>query len=402
MINFPSQTVGNLFNGNEASLRLDFNPSDHNRFFAAFNYIRTNDNFGPFNASLSSARGFLSPQRQFFPNGQVSYIHTFSPTVLNEFRAGYTLNQTATLANVPGVPQAEFDDGSAGFGSYNGYPQFFKDHVYSYSDMVSVSHGNHNMKIGVDIRRNIENSEFNVGRPSYYFTDYLYFAMDAPYQANAGVDPGIISGQPPQLATNKRHWRNLEFGGYFQDDWKVSRRLTLNLGLRYDLYTRHVEENGLVTNFILGRARRMSTTCNPARGRSTMPACPVFPARKSCERCGRCGWRRCGPGGFTKPALSERAITTISVRASALPTTFSVMARRLCAAVSVCPTREPSTTRSRTPAGTLRSTPSTRPRVLWRAASLMLCTAPPPVASLWAHAYHQAHQPPLPGRHQPR
>jgi len=300
VITFPSQTVGNLFNGNEASLRLDFSPSEKNRFFASFNYLRSNDNFGPFNASLSSARGFLSPQRSFFPNGQVSFIHTFGPTLLNEFRAGYTLNQTSTLANIPGVPQVEFDDGSAGFGSYNGYPQFFKDHVYSYSDMVSVTHGSHSMKAGVDFRRNLENSEFNVGRPSYYFFDYLYFAMDAPYQANAGVDPGIVSGQAPQLSTNKRHWRNLEFGAYFQDDWKATRRLTLNLGLRYDLYTRHVEENGLVTNFLLGPGKsyidNLQTGVGQIRDAST--PCLFNPGNIVNPAAGVAGV--CGPGGFTK------------------------------------------------------------------------------------------------------
>ena len=67
------------------------------------------------------------------------------------------------------------------FGSYNGYPQVFKENIYTYSDMVSISHGNHNMKVGVDFRRNIENSEFNVARPSYYFYDQVFFAADAPY-----------------------------------------------------------------------------------------------------------------------------------------------------------------------------------------------------------------------------
>ena len=300
VINFPSQTVGNLFQGNEASLRLDFSPTEKNRLFASFNYLRSSDNFGPFNASLSSARGFLSPQRSFFPNGQISYIHTFSPTVLNELRAGYTLNDTSTLANVPGVPQAEFDDGTAGFGSYNGYPQFFKDHVYSYSDMISVSHGNHSMKMGVDFRRNLENSEFNVGRPSYYFFDQLYFAMDAPYQANAGVDPGIISGQAPQLATNKRHWRNLEFGGYFQDDWKVSRRLTVNLGIRYDLYTRHTEENGLVTNFILGPGQSYIDNLQSGAGQIHDASAPCLFSAGNLVNAAAGVAGVCGPGGFTK------------------------------------------------------------------------------------------------------
>jgi len=303
VVNFPSQTINNLFNGNEASLRVDFNPNDRNRFFASFNYLRSNDGFGPFNASLSSARGFLSPTKSFFPNGQFSFIHTFSPRVLNEFRAGYTLNDTSILANKPGVPQVEFDDGSAGFGSYNGYPQFFKDHVYSYSDMLSVSHGNHNMKMGVDVRRNIENSEFNVGRPSYYFTDQIFFAADAPYQENAGVDPGILSGRPAELATNVRDWRNLEFGAYFQDDWKITRRLTLNLGLRYDLYTRHNEENGLVTNFVLGPGHDLIDNLATGAGQIHDASVPcLFTAGNILNPAASvAGTAGCGSGGGASP-----------------------------------------------------------------------------------------------------
>ena len=51
------------------------------------------------------------------------------------------------------------------------------------------------MKVGVDVRRNIENSEFSVARPSYYFFDPLFFAADSPYTQSAGVDPGILTGQ---------------------------------------------------------------------------------------------------------------------------------------------------------------------------------------------------------------
>ncbi len=301
VINFPSQTVGNLFNGNEASLRVDFTPSEKNRIFASFNYLRSNDKYGPFNASFSSARGFLSPQKSFFPNFQLSFIHTFSPRVLNEFKAGYTLNDTSTGAGNPGVPQIYFSDGSAGFGSYNGYPQFFKDHVYSYSDMVSVSSGNHNMKFGVDVRRNIENSEFNVGRPSYYFFDPIYFAVDSPYHENAGVDPGIISGRPAELATNKRHWRNVELGAFFQDDWKVTRRLTLNLGIRYDLYRRHTELDGLATNYLLGPGQNLIDNLQTGAGQihDASTPCVFLPGDILNPAHGVAGTPGCGPGGFT-------------------------------------------------------------------------------------------------------
>ena len=151
----------------------------------------------------------------------------FSASIVNELRVGYTQNNIGITTSKPGVPSIYFDDGTAGFGSYSGYPQFFKEHDYSYGDMVSISHGKHSIKVGVDIKRNLENSEFNVARPSYEMFDPTYFAADAPAGEAAGVDPGFVKDSPAQLATNIRHWRNTEYGGYFQDDWKVSKRLTL-------------------------------------------------------------------------------------------------------------------------------------------------------------------------------
>ncbi len=256
-----TQSLGNLFNGKEGSIRVDYNWNTNNRMFANFNYLRTTDTFGPCPTN-SCTRGFLDPTRGLFPTGSLSYVHTFSPTILNELRVGYLQNNTIDVVADAGVPAIGFSDGTAGFGSYNGYPQQFKENIYTYSDMVSISHGNHNMKVGVDFRRNIENSEFNIARPSYYFYDQVFFAADSPYLQVNGVDPGICNAPCPvssynqnpqaQLSDNFRHFRNLEFGGYFQDDWKVNRRLTLNLGLRYDLFTRNNEKNNYSTTLIVG------------------------------------------------------------------------------------------------------------------------------------------------------
>ncbi len=269
-----TQTLGNLFNGNEASLRLDYNWNANNRFFINYNYNRQTDKFGGCNAACT--RGFSNPNRSNFPQGSLSFVHTFSPNVLNEFRAGYLQNNLGITTNHGGVPDVGFGDGSAGFGSYNGYPQAFKENIYTYSDLVSIGHGNHNMKVGVDFRRNIENSEFNVARPSYYFYDQVFFAADSPYYQVAGVDPGIckapcpVSSYNPNpaavLDSNVRHWRNLEMGAFFQDDWKVSKRLTLNLGIRYDLYQRHHEEANTATTFILGPSTANSFILGPSNG----------------------------------------------------------------------------------------------------------------------------------------
>jgi hypothetical protein len=301
-----TDTLGNLFNGNEGALRVDYNWNASNRMFVDIDYLRETDSQGPC-PTTSCARGFTNPTRNLFPHGSFSFIHTFSPTILNEFRAGYLQNNTALSVTDPGIPAVGFTDGTAFFGAYNGYPQAFKENIYTYSDMVSISHGNHNMKIGVDFRRNIENSEFNIARPSYYFYDQVYFAADAPYSQVNGVDPGICAppcapssyNQNPhsQLSDNFRHWRNLEFGTYFQDDWKVSKRLTLNLGLRYDLFQRHHELNNLATTFILGPGSNMLQQIQNANIPAGLPGCD--------QTTGITGNMLlaplagvCGPGGF--------------------------------------------------------------------------------------------------------
>jgi len=311
---FASQTqvLGNLFNGKEWSGRLDYNLNTANRLSFNYNWFRSTDAYGPLKPQ--GARGFSNPSRNLFPSGQMSWVHTFSPTVLNEFRAGYTLNDTATGAVHPGVPQIGFDDGSLGFGSYAGYPQTFKDNIYQYSDMVSLSHGNHNIKIGVDIRRNIENSVFNVARPSYYFADQLFFAIDSPHDQTAGVDPGICvspcksfnQNAQAQLSSNVRHWRNIEAGLYLQDDWKVSKRLTLNLGLRWDKYQRHNEEANTATTFLRGPGNKVIDNLATGQGWLQQANAPVGTVGV-CDTAAEIALAQlasvCGPGGFA-PASS--------------------------------------------------------------------------------------------------
>src|SRR5204863_9921165 len=66
------QTIGNLFNGNEASGRIDFNPNASNRLFLQFNWLKTTDIFGP--CSDACTRGFSNPARNIYPSGMFSYV----------------------------------------------------------------------------------------------------------------------------------------------------------------------------------------------------------------------------------------------------------------------------------------------------------------------------------------
>jgi hypothetical protein len=136
--------------------------------------------------------------------------------------------------------------------------------------------------------------------------DSLFFAADAPAEEDAGVDPGICTAPctspnlnpTPQLSENVRHWRNWEIGAYFQDDWKISRRLTLNLGIRWDLFKRHNELDNLATTFVPGPGDNIVSGVINANSFAGCP--PGFTPQQLAQVSQVQGV--CGPGGFAPAA----------------------------------------------------------------------------------------------------
>ncbi len=295
-----TQTAANglLFQGNEWSARIDHNFRENDRLFGRFYWLKQTDEFGPMTGG-PMLRGFRQPVANLLPNFAAAWTHFFSPTIVNELRAGYVRNGTDQgIKLTPGLPEIDFDTRDVGFGSYSGYPNFFHENIYHYADLVAVAKGKHGLKMGIEFRRNIENSDFNVARPGYDFFDNLFFAADAPYDQAVGVDPGIISSRPAQLANNVRSWRNLEMGVFVQDDWKVTPRLTLNLGLRYDLYTRHIEKFNRATQFILGKGANITERVRNSNTPAGLPGCDTPAQVRLAQLAGVCG-----PGGFAKAAV---------------------------------------------------------------------------------------------------
>lgn len=245
-----SRTKGVFYDGNKYTARGDYQ-GDKNRVSIRWSFDESKD---PNPTPTTGIRGFSNPATVAAAGAALGFIHTFSPTIVNEFRAGITRNR---ITDVPlksqfGVPNIEFDDGTAQFGSYNGYPQVFTEDVFDFKDLVSIVKGKHSIKIGGELKKNYENSEFNVGRPCFYFADQLYFAADLPYYEAAGVNPELTSGLPSHLDTNIRAWRNYELGWFVQDDWKVNKRLTVNLGVRWDFFSPHTEKYNKATQLMLG------------------------------------------------------------------------------------------------------------------------------------------------------
>ncbi|MGH9432489.1 MAG: carboxypeptidase regulatory-like domain-containing protein [Terriglobia bacterium] len=245
-----TRTTGVFYNGDQYVGRMDYQ-GDTNRVFGRFYFFMQKD---PDVTPTTGIRGFSVPATASFPGVALGYVHNFSGNTVNEFHAGFIRNQ---LSDIPspsqfGIPNIEFDNGVAQFGSYNGYPQFFNEDVFDLRDMVETIKGRHSLKIGWEGRRNYENSQFNVGRPSYTFLDPLYFAADLPYFEAAGVNPQLTgpgAGTGSHIDTNIRAWRNYEVGAFIQDDWKIRKNLTLNLGLRWDYFSPHTEKYNKATQF---------------------------------------------------------------------------------------------------------------------------------------------------------
>jgi hypothetical protein len=190
---------------------------------------------------------FDRPGHEFGTFISLNETHIFNPAMLNEFRGN--MIRVVGLSDFP--PNAQIPSISitsvSGF-STNGYPSGYFQTSFNYKDVFSWIHGSHTWKFGGELRR-VRSNSINTSNyiPSYSFTSLLTFAADSPFQETRLVDPQ--TGLP---AMNRVGLRNYEWALFVNDDWKVSRKLTLNLGVRYENFESPTEINGLLRNIVFG------------------------------------------------------------------------------------------------------------------------------------------------------
>ena len=130
-------------------------------------------------------------------------------------------------------------------GGHPGWPyRFGPDTVYQGVDYVSYLHGDHAFKFGVDFRRNLAD-------PSQQGTakGLIFFRNSAGSSALENFFAGVPAFALIQSGNPARQLRQSAIGASFQDDWRTTSRLTLNLGLRYDYTTPMSEANNLLGGF---------------------------------------------------------------------------------------------------------------------------------------------------------
>jgi outer membrane receptor for ferrienterochelin and colicin len=232
------------------SMRLDYNLSDRDRFMARYNIndSLTNDTYG-------LNQGQLAPQKLRTQLGKFDYTRTFTPTLLNEFSIGVDRFYSDTNSDTPlnsraGTPLVGwggfFTDLSALPGP-NTFNQITPFTIYELFDTVTKNAGSHTLKFGTQIRINRLDESL---RPQQ---EYLYANL-ADLQGTPGNDCGPFGGNCPFVLQKigfpgSLGLRNSNWDFYLQDDWRVTRKLTLNLGLRYDYNTVWSEQHGHMQNF---------------------------------------------------------------------------------------------------------------------------------------------------------
>ena len=165
---------------------------------------------------------------------KLDYTHTFSPTLLNE--AGFTVAR-AVGSNPGTADDRDLPDinisGASGFSQWG--PAGWVHENFNWHDVLTWTHGSHTLSGGVDIDRHHDDDNFTAAvlRPTFGFANLIDFAQDQPFSQDG---PVVNVADPSTQANLYQVLRWIYFGGFFQDDWKMTKKLTLNLGIRYDYF----------------------------------------------------------------------------------------------------------------------------------------------------------------------
>ena len=207
----------------------------------------------------------------------VSYTHTFSSAMYNEFRIGasrmkwHVVNLTygqniAQQLGIPGVniPGDPTTSGSVSVLSVTGYqplgdnsatPSIMASDNYEASDNFSFVRGAHSFKVGFETQRRRYNLFQAAPRGTIAFSPTYTTNPASPAGTGDGLAEvllGVPRTMSNQIINGTRGMRRPEYFSYLQDSWKATRRLTINVGLRYELYVNNpfTEEHNRIANFI--------------------------------------------------------------------------------------------------------------------------------------------------------
>ena len=249
---------------NQYTTKVDHRFSDKNTLSVRYLYYKHfNDNGLAGSLPDPNVRARLDNYLNY--NVLVNDTHSFTPTLLNEFRVGVTRQafpfqaysfgqdwpqKLGLPASVPGDPLPRIDAGLPGFGAFT--VGLRGGTTWQFFEMATRIIGAHTLKAGFDFRVQQANN-YQREVPSGQFNFPAALTGNPQSQAGTGAPFATFMLGAVGTATQIRYAGESEAGKsyslFFQDDWKATRRLTLNLGLRWDYQQPPFERNGGASNF---------------------------------------------------------------------------------------------------------------------------------------------------------
>lgn len=255
-------------NFNDFDARLDLHLSSKDNLFVRYSYGQ--DNLGINSLFSKLPAGFASGANTNHPRAVAAgYTRIFSANVVNEFRFGYTRPEYAYINPFEGVPVSAnlgivnanrnaLLGGGALIGGSNseiaytgdGGPYSVPQKSYQYADAVTFLRGGHTFKAGANIiRREVDFFQGNDAK-GYFVLGGVNFPGTGRFTGYETSE--ILAGfSDYEIGSASTYFKTFswETGYFVQDDWKVNKRLTLNLGVRYDLYTNPYELHNNQSNY---------------------------------------------------------------------------------------------------------------------------------------------------------
>ncbi len=235
------------------TIRLDHKLSSKDTFFTSYFY---DNSFFSAPDNLNDVLLGQQPTRHF---AALEETHTFSPNLINTFRFGFNRetvsdNQTVKAINpagadtsyaaVPGAYAAPVSVGGiSGFkgGLGGGSPWLYAWNSFQAYDDAFFTKGSHSLKFGfVSERMQVNMIAMSDVDGGFKFASIADFFANKPKSFLATL-PGLLT---------PRGIRQTLLGGYVQDDWRIRRNLTLNLGLRYEMTTVPTEVQGKLSSLV--------------------------------------------------------------------------------------------------------------------------------------------------------